>query len=66
MSVFLDWFDPMDHFKPHAKVISDFAAAHPVVMPAKKVITLPYKTSEYYENTLEKFMTLYQQWKGVI
>ena len=57
---------PDGSFKPHAKVISDFAAAHPVVMPAKKVITLPYKTSEYYENTLEKFMTLYQQWKGVI
>jgi endo-1,4-beta-mannosidase len=57
---------PDGSFKPHAKVISDFAAAHPVVMPAKKGINLPYKTSVYYENTLEKFMTLYQQWKGVI
>ncbi len=57
---------PDGTFKPHAKVISDFAATHPVVLPAKKVITLPYKSSEYYENTLEKFMTLYQQWKGNI
>jgi len=54
---------PDGSLKPHAKVISDFAATHPVVLPAKKVITLPYKSSEYYKNTLEKFMTLYQQWK---
>jgi len=54
---------PDGSLKPHAKIISDFAATHPVVMPAKKVITLPYKSSEYYENTLEKLLYLYQQWK---
>jgi endo-1,4-beta-mannosidase len=54
---------PDGSLKPHAKIISDFAATHPVVMPAKKVITLPYKSSEYYENTLEKLLNLYQQWK---
>lgn len=54
---------PDESLKPHAKVISDFAATHPVVMPAKKVITLPYKSSEYYENTLEKLLTLYRQWR---
>ena len=52
--------------KPHAKIISDFAAKNPVVKPATKTITLPYKDSEYYENTLEKILVLYQQWNGVI
>jgi len=57
---------PDGSLKPHAKIIRDFAATHPVVKPARRVITLPYESSEYYENTLEKFMTLYQQWKDAI
>jgi endo-1,4-beta-mannosidase len=52
--------------KPHAKTLRDFAATNPMIKPASKVITLPYKSSDYYENTLEKFMTLYQEWKGEI
>jgi endo-1,4-beta-mannosidase len=57
---------PDGSLKPHAKVISDFAVTHPIVIPAKKTITLPYKSSEYYENTLEKLLTLYQQWNGEV
>jgi endo-1,4-beta-mannosidase len=48
--------------KPHAKVISEFAATNPIIKPAKKVINLPYSNSEYYENTLEKILNLYQTW----
>jgi endo-1,4-beta-mannosidase len=57
---------PDGSLKPHAKVINDFAATHPIVIPAKKTITLPYKSSEYYENTLEKLLTLYQQWNSEV
>jgi endo-1,4-beta-mannosidase len=57
---------PDGSLKPHAKIISEFAMTHPVVVPARKVITLPYERSEYYENTLEKLLTLYQKWKGEI
>jgi hypothetical protein len=52
---------PDGSLKPHAKIISEFTATYSVVIPAKRVITLPYKSSEYYESTLEIFMTLYQQ-----
>jgi len=57
---------PDGSLKPHAKTIKDFAAIKPVVKPAKKVITLPYSSADYYDNTLEKLMNLYQQWKGEI
>jgi endo-1,4-beta-mannosidase len=57
---------PDGSLKPHAKAIRDFAATNPLVKPANKVITLPYTSSEYYENTLEKILTLYQQWNGEI
>jgi endo-1,4-beta-mannosidase len=57
---------PDGSLKPHANVIKDFVATHPVVMPPKKVISLPYKNAEYYENTLEKLLTLCQQWKDAI
>lgn len=52
--------------KPHAKVINDFAATHPEVISAKKVTILPYTSSEYYVNTLEKLLALYQQWNNEI
>jgi endo-1,4-beta-mannosidase len=55
---------PDGSLKPHASVIRDFAATHPMVLPAKRKITLPYQSSEYYHNTLEKFMNLYEEWKG--
>jgi endo-1,4-beta-mannosidase len=57
---------PDGSLKPHAKTIRDFAATNPMVKPATKVITLPYASSDYYENTLEKLLTLYQQWNGEI
>lgn len=54
---------PDGSLKPHAKVIRDFAASQPRVKPATKAITLPYPSSEYYENTLEKLLNLYENWK---
>jgi endo-1,4-beta-mannosidase len=55
---------PDGSLKPHAQVIRDFAATNPMVMPAKRKITLPYQSSEYYHYYLEKFMDLYEVWKG--
>jgi endo-1,4-beta-mannosidase len=57
---------PDGSLKPHAKTLSDFAATNPMQKPATKVINLPYTSSEYYDNTLEKLLTLYQQWVGAI
>ena len=50
--------------KPHAKILQNFAASNPMVKPAKRVIKLPYTGADYYENTLEKFVNLYEQWKS--
>jgi endo-1,4-beta-mannosidase len=55
---------PDGSFKPHAKVLKDFAATNPIVKPAMKTINLPYTSSEYYENTLEKVLSLYELWKS--
>jgi endo-1,4-beta-mannosidase len=55
---------PDGSLKPHAKVISDFAATRPMVKPSTKVINLPYTESEYYENALENIQILYKQWNG--
>jgi endo-1,4-beta-mannosidase len=54
---------PDGSFKPHAKTLKDFAATNPMIKPAKKEITLPYTSSAYYDNTLEKILNLYEQWK---
>ena len=53
---------PDGSLKPHAQTIRDFAATHPVVKPATKIISLPYTSSEYYDNTVEKLLSLYQHW----
>ena len=55
---------PDGSLKPHAKILQNFAASNPMVKPAKRVIKLPYTAADYYENTLEKFVNLYEQWKG--
>jgi endo-1,4-beta-mannosidase len=55
---------PDGSLKSHANVVREFAARHPVVLPAKRKIDLPYPRYEYYQNTLEKFMDLYKEWKG--
>jgi endo-1,4-beta-mannosidase len=55
---------PDGSHKPHAKVIREFAATNPTVKAATKVIQLPYCKAEYYENTLEKILTLYEQWNS--
>jgi endo-1,4-beta-mannosidase len=54
---------PDGSLKPHAQVIRDFAVTNPMVKPAERIIPLPYQRSEYYHNTLEKFMNLYEEWK---
>jgi endo-1,4-beta-mannosidase len=53
---------PDGSIKPHAKILRDFAATQPTVKKAEKVISLPYSGSEYYENTLEKILKLYENW----
>ena len=55
---------PDGSLKPHAKVLKDFATTSPQVRSPGKVITLPYKSSEYYKNTLEKLLNLYEEWKS--
>jgi endo-1,4-beta-mannosidase len=55
---------PDGSLKPHAKVISDFAATKPIVKDTTKVISLPYPAYEYYENALDNIQTLYKQWNG--
>lgn len=55
---------PDGSLKPHALVLRDFAATHPTVIPAAKKLTLPYPPAEYYQNTLEKLMNLYDQWRN--
>ncbi len=55
---------PDGSLKPHAKILKEFADTNPVIKPAKRVITLLYPPSDYYENTLEKFMNLYEQWNS--
>jgi endo-1,4-beta-mannosidase len=54
---------PDGSLKPHAKVIRDFAATQPIVKQAEKIVTLPDRRTEYYENTLEKILDLYESWK---
>lgn len=53
---------PDGSLKPHAKVISDFAATQPMVIDAKKTINLTYSGSEYYKNTALKLLNLYRSW----
>ena len=55
---------PDGSIKPHAKVLKDFATTQPKVKHAGKVITLPYTRSEYYDNTMEKILNLYNSWKS--
>jgi endo-1,4-beta-mannosidase len=57
---------PDGSLKPHANVIRDFAKTLPKVKQAEKVVTLPYMRSEYYKNTLEKILYLYESWKSTI
>jgi endo-1,4-beta-mannosidase len=54
---------PDGSLKPHAKILRNFAASQPMVKTAKRVIKLPYAGANYYENTLDKFVNLYKQWK---
>lgn len=55
---------PDGSLKPHAKVIQEFAATKPEIMPATRKISLPYSSSEYYIDTLAKFIGLYEDWKA--
>jgi endo-1,4-beta-mannosidase len=57
---------PDGSLKPHAISIKEFAETNPMVKPAAKVISLPYSSSDYYEDTLEKLLTLYQEWNDDI
>jgi endo-1,4-beta-mannosidase len=53
---------PDGSLKPHAKVIREFSATNPIVKPASRVISLPYRSSDYYVDTLEKILNLYEDW----
>ena len=55
---------PDGSLKPHTRVLRDFAATHPMALPAKRKIDLPYPRQDYYQNTLEKLMDLYREWKA--
>ncbi len=54
---------PDGSLKPHAQILKEFSATKPVVQPARKAVQLPYPAAEYYENTLEKILSLYEDWK---
>jgi endo-1,4-beta-mannosidase len=55
---------PDGSLKPHAKVLSDFAAARPEVKPAKKLLSLPYSPAEFYNSTWDNLQRLYNDWKS--
>jgi endo-1,4-beta-mannosidase len=54
---------PDGSLKPHARVLREFSEKKHMVQPASKVIHLPYSSPEYFENTLEKILNLYEEWK---
>jgi len=56
---------PDGSIKPHASVIRDFAATKPMVKRASKVLSLPFPTANYYDNSLSNIQELYEQWGGM-
>jgi endo-1,4-beta-mannosidase len=55
---------PDGSLKPHATVLKNFASSHPQVKPAVKSLRLPYPPANYYDNSLENILTLYEEWKA--
>lgn len=52
---------PDGTLKPHAQVIKDFAATKPVVLPAKRTVTLDITPEEYYQEPARHAVRLYHE-----
>lgn len=53
---------PDGRLKPHAQVLKDFAATHPVVKPAQRQVMLPFSPDEYYRDPQNNLIKLYKDW----
>ncbi len=51
---------PDGSLKPHAQVLKDFAATHPVVQPATRRVTLPFPPAEFYSAAGRNSFRLYR------
>jgi endo-1,4-beta-mannosidase len=51
---------PDGSLKPHAQVLKDFAATHPVVQPAARQVALPFQPARFYAAAGRNLFRLYR------